>query len=128
MKHLMYGAIMLLVIFGTIGCTESPQWEETTLTVINDSGEDIESIEVFIGSISRIDIDYNILDAPLADGGSIMVPLAPVLHPDSNAGIEIESVYEWNFTYEEGAEVVFTWNGNAPDYATWEGGDFTPQA
>lgn len=120
MKRALFITALVLAVFLVAGCST---WEETTLTVVNDSGEDIENIEVYIGSISRSYAPNNILESNLADGESIEIPLAPVLHPDSNASISIDEK-GWSFTYAEGAEVVFTFNGNEPDFATWEGGDF----
>ncbi len=124
MKHLVFGAIMLLVMFGAIGCTESPQWEETTLTVVNNSTEDITTITVFAGNLSRT-TNYNILDADLVVGESIVIPLPPVLHPSASANIYIGSetlFFDRDFTYKEGAEVVITFKDT--DDADIVGGDF----
>jgi|GEM_PF-2923509 len=104
MKHLVYGAVLLLVIFGTFGCAESPQWEETTLTIVNGSGIAVDSILVNAFGLSRATTTgMNALgDHPLADGESAVIPLPPVL---SDTGLILLSacagVDEFTFFYDD---------------------------
>ena len=131
MKRALFITALVLAVFLVAGCST---WEETTLTVVNNAGEDIEIIRVDNGDISRGAIDINILTAPLAHGESIEIPLAPVLHQNGYATISIETglsvrtlriaedpepdpdptrlTFESPFTYEEGAKVVITFNGD----------------
>lgn len=129
MKRALYVAALVLAVVLAASCS---MWEETTLTVVNNAGEDIELIRVNNGTISRGVIEANILTAPLADGELIKIPLAPVLHQDGSASIYIETgervrtiridpntdpnptalIFESPFTYEEGAQVYITFNAN----------------
>ena len=116
-----------------VGCTDSPKWEETTVTIINDSGEVVDFVMLIAWGISRSTTDdMNALgDTPLSDGDSAVIPLPPVL---ADAGVmqcyatsgEDEFTYYYdsaiwpgadteedrtqetlNFRYDEGAEVTF---------------------
>ena len=136
MKRVLFVSALVLAVLLAAGCST---WEETTLTVVNNAGEDIEVIHVYNGASSRGMIDVNILSTPLADGESIEIPLAPVLHQNSTATIYIETgesvrtlppddptalYFEGDFTYEEGAKVYITFNGD--DDADIENGDWVP--
>ncbi len=125
MKRALYVATLVLAVVLAAGCS---MWEETTLTVVNNAGEDIVTIAVDNGSISRGYAPNNILESNLADGELIKIPLAPVLHDLSYASILIETDYDERvartpttpttlsvdklFTYEEGANVVIRFNGD----------------
>lgn len=132
MKHLVFGAAILLIIFATVGCTDSPQWEETTLTIVNDSGEEVDTVYIFAFGLSRATTTtMNALgDESLSDGESESFPLPPVLagsgaiqlnaaaditvftfyyddtiwpNPDDEDDRTKENLYFW---YEEGAEIT----------------------
>ncbi len=134
MKHLVYGAVLLLVIFGTLGCAESPQWEETTLTIVNDSGIEVDTVLITAYGLSRATTSaMNALgDQPLADGESVVIALPPVLSDTGliflmAAGEEDEFTFYYDdtiwpdpddeedrtnttlyFWYDQGAEVTVT--------------------
>ena len=74
MKRALYVAVLVLAVVLVAGCST---WEETTLTVVNNAGEDIVLIQVNNGDISRGSIDINILTEPLAHGESIEIPSCP---------------------------------------------------
>ncbi len=128
MKYLVTAGAILLVLLAFVGC-EQNQWEETTLTIVNENSEAITHITLNNGYLGR-SVGANILEPgeTVPTGESITIPLAPVLHPADWAFIYLSNgtfSAGREFSYTEGAEVEITFTSTGtPEIA---GGEFAPQ-
>lgn len=119
------GSLLLVTLSG---CFLLNEFEETTLTFVNGSEEDITGISLGNGYSGRAPSGYishnNVLeDGDLEHGDELLLSLNPVLHEDSQAVLGIstgDGEYGTGFTYEEGAEVVIIFDTTAGDnYEDW---------
>ncbi len=119
--------LILLAIFTGCSLFSPNEFEESTLTLVNDSSYNIDMISLYngySGASSKMIALPNILgdDEVLASGDSVIVGLTPVLHEDSSARLYIErstdsESYGIVFTYDEGADVIVTFDPTATE--TW---------
>ncbi len=123
-------SLMVLTIFSGCSLFTVNDFEEATLTLVNDSEFDLYVISLdngYSGLSSKSPEYMNLLTdgSFLASGDRLLMGLTPVLHEDSYAKLYIDrednrgvqTYYYIDFTYDEGADVIVTFDPTATE--TW---------
>ena len=130
--------LCVVMLVGLVGCREANEFDETTLTVVNDTDYTIDMIQIqgYIGYSARVSLVFDALPdgMELGPGEKLLFALPPV--QAENSSISIYAKYQEgetysssiDFVYDEGAEVTLTLNPAATaeesPYFTIEGGTF----
>lgn len=136
-KKVVLAFLCIFLLVGLISCREANEFEETTLTVINETEYTIDLIEIhtYVG-YSRVGSTYNALPegVTLDAGGTLLFALPPVQADNSALWLYVRYLEgetyssSIDFVYDEGAEVTLTVNPAATaeesPYFTIEGGTF----
>jgi hypothetical protein len=133
-KNVVLAFLCIFLLVGLVSCREANEFEETTLTVVNDTEYTIDMIEIqtYVGYSDRV-AAYNALPEgmTLDAGGTLLFALPPVQAEGSSTSIRVSNdvIFEYEtFTYDEGAEVTLTFNpatsAEGSPYFTIEGGTF----